>query len=350
MRDLRIGNGIAACIMNYYEYTVTHGYKIDFLLNRNIASPYVDLAKKHGSRFYILPHDTSKPDKENINYIEEVVKNDYDILHVNLSGLNALIALEAARRAEVKQRIYHAHNPKESSSMKAKMRSLIYEVPSVWFANQYAACSTLAGDSIFGSRHYTVIKNAMDTSKFAFDETARKHLRKELGLEDKFVVGVVGRIVEQKNPYFTVDVFGEIKKRQKNAYLIWVGEGSLKEAVKASVREKGIEDCVNFLGTREDVNKLYSAMDVFLLPSKFEGLGIVYIEAQISGLQCFGSDHIPSDVEVSKNIHRIKLSKSAAEWANEIVAVEKNGQERHIIYNTGFEIDNVVDALCGLYE
>ena len=242
MRDLRVGNGIAACIMNYYEYTVKHGYQIDFLLNRNIDSPYAETVKKNGSNIYTLPFDTNKPNKENWSYIKKIIDRRYDILHVNLSGLNALEALKAAKECGVKIRIYHAHNPKETSSLKARIRSFVYEIPSVWLANRYAACSSYAGDSLFGKKTYLVIKNPIDTRSFIYDETARKRLRETLEIEDKFVVGVVGRLTEQKNPFFIIDIFEKIKKHVDNAYLIWAGEGNLKTAVEKYVKRKNCSE------------------------------------------------------------------------------------------------------------
>ena len=351
MRDLRVGNGIAACIMNYYEYTIKHGYQIDFLLNRNIDSPYVDIVKKNGSNIYTLPFDTNKPNKENRNYIKMIVDGKYDILHVNLSGLNALEALKFARKNGVKKRIYHAHNPKETSSLKARIRSIVYEVPSVWLSNQYAACSSYAGDSLFGKRQYYVVKNPVDTRSFVYDETARKRLRESLEIEDKFVIGVVGRLIEQKNPFFTIDIFEEIKKSIDNACLIWAGEGDLEPAIEKYISHKNLTSSIKLLGLREDVNKLYSAMDVFLLPSRFEGFGIVFVEAQMSGLQCYGSDKVPVDVQVSCNMHRIQLNKSAAEWSREII---KNNScvkpKRESLVRTGFEVEGLVDSLVKLYK
>lgn len=351
MRDLRVGNGIAACIMNYYEYTVKHGYQIDFLLNRNIDSPYAETVKKNGSNIYTLPFDTNKPNKENWSYIKKIIDRRYDILHVNLSGLNALEALKAAKECGVKIRIYHAHNPKETSSLKARIRSFVYEIPSVWLANRYAACSSYAGDSLFGKKTYLVIKNPIDTRSFIYDETARKRLRETLEIEDKFVVGVVGRLTEQKNPFFIIDIFEKIKKYVDNAYLIWAGEGNLKTAVEKYVKRKNLMSSVKLLGIRDDVNKLYSAMDVFLLPSKFEGFGIVFVEAQMSGLQCYGSDKVPIDVQVSDNMHRIPLNKSASEWCNEII--KNNGcvkSKRESLAGTGFEVEGLVESLVKLYK
>lgn len=351
MRDLRVGNGIAACIMNYYEYTVQHGYQIDFLLNRNIDSPYVEIVKKYDSNIYTLPFDTNKPNKKNWNYINQIVNREYDILHVNLSGLNALEALKSAKVNGVKTRIYHAHNPKETSSLKARIRSIVYEVPSVWLANHYAACSNYAGNSLFGKRQYTIVKNPINTRSFAYDEFARKRLRETLEIEDNLVIGVVGRIAEQKNPFFTIDIFEEIKKNINNAYLIWAGEGNLRSSLEKYIKSKNLTTSVKLLGLREDVNKLYSAMDIFLLPSRFEGFGIVFVEAQMSGLQCYGSDKVPADVQVSKNMHRISLNKSAAEWSMEIIK-NNNGvkQKRETLVSTGLEVENLEDSLVNLYK
>lgn len=351
MRDLRIGNGIAACIMNYYEYTVQNGYQIDFLLNRNIDSPYMDIVKKYGSKVYVLPCDTGKPNKKNWDYIKTIIDKKYDVLHVNLSGLNALESLMIAKFNGVKKRIYHAHNPKETSSIKAIIRSNIYEVPSVYFSNQYVACSSTAGDSLFGKGNYTILKNAMNTKRFEYDEKARKILRKELGIENNFVVGVVGRLAEQKNPYFMIDIFEKVKEKNPKACLIWAGDGQLKSPIERYIQKKNLEKFILMLGSRKDVDKLYSAMDAFLLPSKFEGLGLVFIEAQISGLQCFGSDKIPTDVEVSSRMHRISLSKTANEWADEIVRdTILNNNSREMLKRTGFEIEDVVSSLVKIYR
>ncbi len=349
MRDLRVGNGIATCIMNYYEQTLEKGFYIDFLLNRDIESPFKDRVINQGGNIFVLPKDSSKPNIANRKYISQVVSDRYDILHVNITGLNALISLLFAKKAGIPQRIYHAHNPKETSSLVARIRSEIYENPCVFLANQYAACSKYAGDSLFGSRNYTVLKNAMDVSRFYYDESAREKLRRELNVENNFVVGVVARFAEQKNPFFTVDIFSELKKKIDKATLIWAGDGPLKEAVNKYISEQGLSESIRLIGLRTDVNKLYSAMDMFLLPSKFEGFGNVFLEAQISGLQCFGSDRIPVDVEVSSQMFRVSLDKKAFEWADYIIGKleEKNRSE---IIETGFDIANVSDDLAKMYS
>lgn len=217
--------------MKYYEYTVEQGYTIDFLLNRNIDSPFVDTVKKHNSKIYLLPHDTGKPNVSNYRYIKTVLSKGYDILHVNISGLNAVMSLHAAKSMGMSRRIYHTHAPRETSSMKARMRSLLYDTACVADANEYVACSESAGKSVFGNKPFAIITNAMNTSQYHFDPDARMQLRKSLEIENKFVVGVVGRMSEPKNPAFIISVFSEIAKLNPAAMMIWAGDGELKPLV-----------------------------------------------------------------------------------------------------------------------
>lgn len=112
IRDLRIGNGIAACIMNYFEYTIQNGISIDFLLNRDLDSPYKNIVLKNGSRLFVMPHDTSKPNKENVEYIKKIISGEYDVLHVNTSGYYALKALKIAKNNGIKTRIFTLTIPK----------------------------------------------------------------------------------------------------------------------------------------------------------------------------------------------------------------------------------------------
>lgn len=352
IRDLRLGNGVATCIMNYYKHTVLQGFHIDFLLNRIIDSPFMELVKQNDGEIFVLPVDTSKPCLKNLKYINKILDNEYDIVHVNISGLNALACLFTAYCKRIHTRIYHAHNPKENSSLKAFLRSLIYETPSVWFANTYAACSQSAGESLFGKKNFYILRNAMDTSKYVYDSQARLNLRDQLQIANKFVVGTVCRIAEQKNPFFTVDVFEKVIQKNRDAVLLWVGDGPLKDKLKKYIVEKNLENNVMLLGARNDVEKLYSAMDVFLLPSKFEGLGIVFIEAQISGVECYASQNVPTDVEISPKMHRISLFDSKNNWANLILSSKSDmrNEARKYAELAGFEISRVQDDLANLYR
>lgn len=352
IRDLRIGNGIATCIMNYYPYTISNEISIDFLVNRIVESKYMEQVQSKGSNIFVLPKDSNKPNIDNWRFINNVLKkNQYDILHTNISGWNALAALMLANINNVKTRIYHAHNPKENSSLKARLRSIIYETPSVYFANSYIACSQLAGKSIFGKRLFSLLPNSFDTSKFIFDIKARNDLRKQLHIENNFVVGVVGRFAEQKNPLFIIEILAEMIKLKSNVICLWAGSGPMEKLVIEKAQKLNIKKNLILLGNRQDINKLYSAMDVFLLPSIFEGLGIVFVEAQLSGLPTFGSDILPEEVNISPLMSKLSLKYSPKKWAETILNTSNINRSKN--YELGkmsiFEIKNTSNKLKEYY-
>ena len=176
------------------------------------------------------------------------------------------------------------------------------------YATDYFACSELAGRWLFGDKTFeqgkvTIINNAIDLDKFKYDEKVRKEKRKELNInDDTLVVGHIGRFVAQKNHTFLIDIFSELHKKEKNSILLLIGQGPLIGEIKQKVETLGISDSVKFLGQRDDVNELYNAMDLFLFPSLYEGLGMVLIEAQANGLPCIASTEVPKNARVSKKI------------------------------------------------
>ena len=153
--------------------------------------------------------------------------------------------------------------------MKARMRSLLYDTACVADANEYVACSESAGKSVFGNKPFAIITNAMNTSQYHFDPDARMQLRKSLEIENKFVVGHVGRFFKQKNHQFLIEIFKEIQTKKENAILLLVGTGELKEEIQNQVKELGLEEQVRFLGVRSDVDQIMKCFDVFLFPSLF---------------------------------------------------------------------------------
>ena len=351
--DLKTGNGISACIMNYYDCLIKRGAIVHFLLNSGESSDFTQKVLDSNSKIFALPINTSKPKKKNINFIRDVMSNGYDIVHVNSSGFYALAILQIAKKNRIKVRIYHAHNPKEKRSAKVILREMLYVNPSIRKANFYAACSSNAGNSVYNHQNYVVINNAMNIDKFKYVQSFRKEIHDELDLKDKFVVGVVGRIEAQKNPYRIIDIFEEFHKLKSNAVLIWAGDGTLKDNIVQYVEKKEIEDCVIFLGVRKDVNKLYSSMDIFLLPSIFEGLGLVFVEAQISGLMCFGSDKVPKDVAITNKMHFYQLDWSNEQWATKMLNESRKPINRNNAYfeveNSKFDITKMSNSLADYY-
>lgn len=217
------------------------------------------------------------------------------------------------------------------------------------FATNYFACSEHAGEWLFGKRvlkegKITVIKNAIDVDKFKYDAIMRDKMRKKLGVKDKIVFGHVGRFAKQKNHDFLIDVFFDIYQKRKDVVLLLIGEGSLEEKIKEKVKEKKLDDVVKFLGTKENVNDYMQAMDIFLFPSLYEGLGIVLVEAQCSGLMCVASTEVPKEVELTQNIffaeNRIDIWESLI---LEHLNYKRESDIRNISVN-GYSIkDSVVD-------
>lgn len=350
LRDLRVGNGIAACIMSYFPYLIKKGYYVDFLLNRNIKSQYSNLVESSNCNIFILPNDTGKPNIKNTLYIAHVLSsNKYDILHINISGLNAVLTSFFGFIKKVKCRIYHAHNPRENSSFKAYCRSLIYENLTILFANKYAACSEFAGNSIFKKKHFIHIRNVFDTAIYLFDSDFRNNFRKKYNLENTFIIGTVGRLAEQKNPFFTISIFRKVVQLLPSAKLLLIGDGPLRDKILTEIKKQKLDSSVIYLGCRTDVNKLYSVMDAFLLPSHFEGLGIVFCEAQISGLPCFGSYNVPKDTEISNLMHRLSLKDSPMVWAQQIVK-SKRSFDVDPQFRFDFDIQTAQAEIINLYS
>ena len=336
IRDLRVGSGISTCIMNYYESIVSAGFKVDFLLNRVIESPYMEMVEKHGSQVYVLPVDTNKPSLSNAKYIEMIARKDYDIIHVNISGLNASLALHYAKKHNIKFRIYHGHSVFERGSVKAWLRSQIYVNYSISQANYYAACSKHAGKSLFKDKHFFTIHNVFDVDRFEFNQQARNRIRTELNINGKIALGSVGRLSDSKKPIMAIKIFEKLYRSNQKYVFLWVGDGELRTKVEKYIIDNNLTSRVLLLGNRNDINDIYSALDLFVLPTEFEGLGLVFLEAQAAGLECFASDCIPDDVIVTDHIHTIPLEDDIAKWAREI--------EKHFPYKRVSGVEKIKKA------
>ena len=262
--------------------------------------------------------------------IETIIrKGDYSIVHVNIPGHVALMTLIAAQRNNVKIRIFHCHNPKNILTIKTSVSTYIYDHLCFPKATHFVACSNSTGVSRFGEREFKVIKNVIDPVKFRFNEASRKENREALRMNDNFVVGVVARISAQKNPEFILECFAKFKKLQENAKLIWIGDGEMKPELEVSIDSMGLQNECILLGKKSDVENWYAAMDLFFLPSKFEGLGIVFLEAQCTGLPCLGSTNVPVETEVTDLMYRLDLGKSAEQWAIEMKKISETKLKRH---------------------
>lgn len=320
--DLNENGGVTSVIMNYYD-RLKKEYNIDFCAmydKKSVSREYVEMK---GSNYYVYPQKNNRPDEEKtMKFIKNILsQKKYDIVHVNITGKYAVLALKLSKRMKIQKRIYHAHNPKEILSFRTFVRWIKYEPICIKCANVYFACSNYAGKSVFGRKEYFLIRNTFDVKEFKYDIKKRDKIRNKLNIDkNTFVLGTVARMAAQKNPFFIIEIFNEVLKFRKDSVLVWVGDGNLNYELEKLAKKEKIYNKIRFIGRQNNVNQIYSAFDSFVLPSKYEGLGIVFLEAQASGLPVYASTKVPRDTKLTSLIEYLSINKSARYWANKIIS------------------------------
>lgn len=318
-----LGGGVEAVVMNYYRHIDRSKIQFDFICDEDSTNiPYQEIEELGGKVILIPPYQKIfKYQKE----LRKVLKNGgYRIIHSHINTLS-IFPLYAAKKVGVPVRIAHSHSTTNKKEWKKNLLKQILRPFSKIFATDYMCCSELAGRWLFGDKEYNkgnvyLLNNAIDLDKFKYDEKVRKEKRKDLNIsDDTLVIGHVGRFVEQKNHRFLIDIFNEVHKENENSILLLAGQGPLMDEMKNKVIKLGLEDNVKFLGQRNDVNELYQAFDVFCLPSLYEGLPVVGIEAQATGLLCVFSDDMTKETKILDSTIFLSLNQSAKEWAIKIL-------------------------------
>ena len=318
-----LGGGVEAVVMNYYRHIDRSKIQFDFLCDEDSTNiPYEEIEQLGGRVILIPPYQKIfKYQKELIRIFKE---NNYKIVHSHINTLS-VFPLRAAKKAGVKVRIAHSHSTTNKKEWKKNLLKQVLRPFSKVYATDYMCCSELAGRWLFGDKAYDsgqvyLLNNAIDLDKFKYDEEKRKKKRKELNIkDDTLVIGHIGRFVAQKNHTFLIDIFNEVHKKNPSSLLLLVGQGPLKEEMENKVKELNLNDSVRFLGQRNDVNELYQAFDVFCLPSLYEGLPVVGVEAQASGLLCILSDAMTKETKVLDITKFISLNNTPKDWADSIL-------------------------------
>lgn len=285
-------------------------------------------------------------------------KSEYNIVHIHSGSTLALMYIsKIARKSGVKNVIIHSHCGGKNKNLKYRLVKLISAPTLLKYPTKYCACSKHAAEwkfpkSILKKNNYTVLKNAIDTEKIYYSEDIRNKMRKELKLENKFVVGHIGRFSYQKNHSFIIDVFYEILKKNKDSVLLLIGIGELQDEIKEKVKNLKIENKVKFLNLRNDVNELLNSMDVFLLPSFFEGLPIVGIEAQSTGLPVYTSNNVTKELPIEDLVEYYPLEMDSKVWAENILNDYKNKTRRNTtdeIIKAGYDVKIASKVLEDFY-
>ena len=347
--------GLETMLMNYYRKLDKTKIQFDFMTNRLERGHYDDEIEALGGKIYrlspIKPGNYNKYFKELDEFFKE--HKEYKVVHSHINE-NSGFVLKAAKKAGIECRIAHSH----LSDLK-----LDYKYPFRVYARRnlkgnvsdYFACSQRAGEWLFGkeissSGKVTVLNNAVDTEKFKINKDIRDKIRMELGIEDKKVIGHVGRFNPQKNHEFLIDVFNEVYKKDKGTVLLLIGDGYLKEKIEDKVKKLNLEQGVKFLGVREDIPEIMQAMDLFLFPSQFEGLAVVMVEAQAAGLKVITSTGVTKESDITNNVEFIDLSKGAEYWADIVLNSDfKKRDDINLMVKKGYDSTNNVKWLSDFY-
>lgn len=312
--------GLESMLMNYYRYIDREKIQFDFLVHRQERAAYDDEIEAMGGKIYRLPRlvPWSKAYLTALNrFFDE--HPEYRIVHVHQDCLSSVI-LKAAQQHNIPVRIANSHNANQDRNLKYPIKLWCRRsIPRC--ATHLFACGKDAGDWMFGGASYQIINNAIDTTAYTYDTNKRVELRRQLGLADELVIGHVGRFNPQKNHPFLMDIFAALLKKESNAVLLLVGGGEGMSKMREKVQELGIAEHVRFLGVRSDVADLMQAMDMFVLPSLYEGLPVTMVEAQAAGLPCIISDKVPPECILTEGLVDVMpLSASPGAWAEKILA------------------------------
>jgi len=313
--------GISSVVLNYYKHINREQFRFDFALTVPEIGQNGKELEKLGATFYIIPMKSVRFSL----YISELrrilIEGNYDAIHVH-ENETSYVALAVAKSVGIKCRAAHSHTTSPTRTLAGKLKRLAGCMLNTYFATKIIGCGQLAGERVFGKHNMKkkkacILPNAIETSKFLFNEEIRREVRKELGIEENFVIGMVGRISYEKNNIFAVELFKVVHGYYKNTVMVVAGNGPDEKVFCRAIVENGLEDSIRFLGKRADVARLYQAFDVFLMPSLYEGFPVAAVEAMASGLPVLLSDVITRELEFGSAVEYLPLDNKAL-WVETI--------------------------------
>ena len=346
--------GVESVVFSYLRAMDREGLEIDVLYDADsTVKPPKDL-EDSGIRFIMIP-----PYQSLIKYSKEIKRlcreNRYDIVHSHINSLSGF-SLRAAKRGGVKFRNAHNHTSSSKADGKRNIVKLALRPLTRLYATDYAACSENAGRWMFGDKAFDagkvkVFNNAINTEKYKFDVTAREDIRRRYSAENDFVILHIGRFVTQKNHHYVIEIFKEFQKQKPDSKLLLVGDGKLLDEIKELTLSYGLSDKVVFCGVVNDAERYYSAGDAFILPSFYEGLPVVAVEAEASGIPCFMSDNFTKECAVTSHVKFLSLSDGAKKWADEIAATENYDRtsDNLVMKNSKFNISTCAKDMREYY-
>lgn len=351
--------GLETLIMNIYRNVDRTQVQFDFLVHTDRECAYDKEISVLGGKIYRIPCRRSGI-LRNHRALNDFFKNhpEYRIVHQHVTSSSYIHPLRIARKYKVPIRIIHSHNTRDVGVIHNALHRLNKRLIRTC-ATHYFSCSSLAARWLYPKKQYDagkfiLINNGIDTKKFRFDERLRGEKRRELGIEGKVVIGHIGRFERQKNHDFLIDIFNAVHDRCDNAVLLLIGDGPLRNSIEEKVASLSLSSKVIFTGVRSDIPALLSAMDVFVMPSLYEGLPVVLVEAQASGLPCVVSTSITDEVAILPSLRWCDLEDDASTWAREILEASRENTHRSSAYlqviEAGYDIADVARLLVEVYQ
>lgn len=351
--------GVTSVIMNYFRNIDKSQIQIDFLVFEDSEKEIIDEIKLSGSSVYFMPKVSVKNMFKVISFFKKFFSKNrnYKIVHSHFNQIDMLV-FPIAKRFGVKHCISHSHNTKYSDYKLRAIRNWLMCLPLKYIADTWAACGVEAGKFLYGknfmkSSKHLIINNAINIDKFKYDKHLREIKRKELKINDEILIGNVGSCKKQKNQEYLLYVFSELlKKKNPNiSYkLLIVGDGELRLYLQNLAEKLGISDKVLFLGVRKDISELLQAMDIFMLPSLYEGLPVIGVESQAVSLPCLFSTSITREIDIF-NAKFIDLD-NVEKWVEEIINLNFDNRENNSdsLISKGFSIRHEAVKLLNFYN
>lgn len=355
--------GIESFIMNVYRNIDREKVQIDFITSHDHAKiAFEDEIEAMGGKVYRVMYSERESFIKARTSLKNFFKehNEYAAVHIH-ANFPYVFPLKYAKKARIPVRILHSHNSNEEGNKATGIRKIVNALRNKQIQKQitkypthYFACSELAAKYMFPTQQYRWIKNGIDLNKYSFDEDIRREIRDELGIEqDCHLLGFIGRLRYQKNPYFIIDIFREYQKINNNSKLAIAGIGEWEKEIKEYAKDLIDSGKVLFLGKRTDAERLYQGMDAFLLPSFYEGLPVVLVEAQTAGLPCFTSDVVTRQIDITDIVKYYSLNVSAGRWAGLIYETMKEYRRKSyidVMNEAGFDIKDVAKDMEKFYR
>ena len=342
--------GLETMLMNYYRHIDRSKIQFDFLTHRPERADYDDEIERLGGRVFYAPRLYPQNYAAYFSFMTNFFQEhpDYRIMHAHIDAMSYLPLL-AGKRAGIPVRIAHSHSTSIDRDLKYPIK-LLFRSQLHHAANVCWACGEAAGKFLFKGRDFTMIPNAVDAEHFCFRKEVRDKVRRELRLEDKLVVGHVGRFSYPKNHQYLLEIFSALHKCTPNAVLILVGTGEYEQRIRVQIDQLGLQQQVLLVGSQADVAPFYQAMDIFVMPSLFEGVPVTGVEAQFAQLPCLFSDRIPQEVAFSSRCNFMPLEKPASAWAEEILRMTAcNDRNDDVIEDSRFDIRQAANLLMDQY-